>query len=147
MALNSLKFAKLAKQCSPLRLFHKSCNANFFDILKKPFPRIEDSAVGYQRIAAEAAEAGEDPFEADRETPSILCGSGTRRDPYRIPSRNKKRFVLVCPPNHDQVGGPVEGFWVTCEDGGRCPITAQYYRIQHEPDDKWGIDELDLFKH
>lgn len=54
-----------------------------------------------------------------------------------------KWFFLA--PNWE--GGPPTGFWVTLEKGGRNPFTGAHYKLDYDPTDKWGIDELDLFKH
>jgi len=44
-------------------------------------------------------------------------------------------------------GGVPPGFWLTLEEGGRCPVTGQHYKLHLDTSDKWGISELDLFKH
>ena len=34
---------------------------------------------------------------------------------------------------------------MTLENG--CPFTTRYCKLVHDPSDKWGVDELDLFYH
>jgi hypothetical protein len=111
----------------------------------KPLPTHESSAVGYERIVMEAAKVGEDPFECvDREERTLLAGSGTKADPYVINSRNTRRAVLYLAEGKV---GPPHCFWVTLENGGRNQWTGEHYVLNYDPSDKWGIDELDLFKH
>merc|ERR1719415_72277 len=89
----------------------------------KPLPTMESMAVGYERIVMEAAKVGADPLD--------------------INSRNTRRAVLYL--GEGKVGPPA-CFWVTL-DGGRNPHTGDHYVLNYDPSDKWGIDELDLFKH
>ena len=141
----ALKVFNFTRHCMQHRCMYQSASKWIEFGWNKPVARDEDMAVGYKKIALEASKAGEDPFELDRETSEKICGDGSRYNPFVIPSRNTRRLVLVeYPGNH---GGPAVGFWVTREDGGRCPITAQYYKLQYNPRDKWGIDDLDLFAH
>ncbi|XP_076806368.1 uncharacterized protein LOC143449918 [Clavelina lepadiformis] len=118
----------------------------FFDLFKKPLARQEDQVVGYQKIVMDAVKVGEDPLETqDRDKPYNPPGSGTRADPFLVKSKNTRRYVMAQPPNHS--GGTPRGFWVTLEDGGRCPYTGRHYKLDYDPSDKWGINELDLFRH
>nr|CAB3233226.1 cytochrome c oxidase subunit 5B, mitochondrial [Phallusia mammillata] len=111
----------------------------------KPWPD-EGAAVGYEKVVMDAAKVGEDPLEVfNRETPYPFQGAGTKDDPIVIPSRNKTRYVMTNPPNWE--GGPPVGTWVTLEEGGRCPATGKHYKLNYDPSDKWGINELDLFMH
>ena len=142
----ALKLLKLTRQCMHFRQIHQSATSyGLFSFLNKPVARQEDIAVGYQKIQIESSNAGEDPLEIEREVREEVAGSGTRSDPFIIPSRQTRRFVLVDTPGCE--GGPPTGFWVTLENGGRCPITAQYYKLAYDSKDKWGVDELDLFAH
>jgi len=110
----------------------------------KPLPTMESMAVGYERIVMEAAKVGEDPLECtDRDERTVLAGSGTKADPFVVNSRNTRRAVLYL--GEGKVGPPA-CFWVTL-DGGRNPHTGDHYVLNYDPSDKWGIDELDLFKH
>ena len=64
--------------------------------LAKPLPRQEDVVTGYQKIIMDAAKVGEDPLDVqDRDKPFTPTGSGTKADPFMIPSRNTRRYVLV----------------------------------------------------
>ena len=142
----ALRLLKLTRQCTQLRQVHQSATTyGFFDLIKKPMPRVEDTAVGYSKIAMESKEVGDDPFEMNRDQVELVTGTGTKSDPFMIPSRNTRRFVAV--PAGELEGGPPSGFWVTLEDGGRCPFTARYYKLKYDPEDKWGVDKLDLFAH
>lgn len=150
-----MAFRKLTKLAVPLmtrntiapirRQLHKTTPA-WFLVNDKPAPRLEDIAVGYEKITLDAAEQGEDPFELqNRDEKYTPVGTGTRSDPFLVPSRNKERYVMREAPDHS--GGPPVGFWVTLDDGGRCPATGDHYKLNYDPTDKWGIDELDLFSH
>lgn len=68
-----------------------------FNVLAaKPMARHEDSLTGYQKIIHEAQKAGADPLEVeDRDSPTQVVGSGTKSDPYMVPSRNTRRLVLI----------------------------------------------------
>lgn len=56
----------------------------------------EGAAVGYEKIVMEAAKVGEDPLEVfNRDVPNTVTGKGTKAEPFMVPSRNKKRCVLV----------------------------------------------------
>lgn len=142
----ALRVLKLTKQCMQLRQVHQSATSyGLLSFLNKPVARQEDIAIGYQKIVIESSITGDDPLENERDGFEQIAGSGSRSDPFIVPSRQPKRFVLVDTPGCE--GGPPTGFWVTQEDGGRCPITARYYKLAFDPKDKWGVDELDLFAH
>ena len=67
-----------------------------FFFTAKPMPRQEDFVTGYQKIIQDAKKVGADPFEVeDRDAPTKIAGSGTKSDPYIVPSRNTRRLVLV----------------------------------------------------
>jgi len=128
------------------QIHHSATSYGLFSFLQKPLARVEDMAVGYQKIDLESALVGEDPMEShNRDEVDTVAGSGTKSDPFIIPSRQTRRYVLIPTPGCD--GGPPMGFWVTLEDGGRCPVTARYFKLKHDPKDNWGVDELDLFAH
>ena len=143
----SLRVFKLLKHCNQLRQIHQSSVMCFFDSFHKPVARAEDMAVGFEKIMNDAAEEGEDPLEVCRETVTAIKGDGSRKNPFIVPSRETKRFVLVeIPGGH---GGAPIGFWVTAEEGGRCPLTARYFKLEPNPCEQWGtrINQLDLFMH
>ncbi|XP_002120861.4 cytochrome c oxidase subunit 5B, mitochondrial [Ciona intestinalis] len=129
------------------RQVHATASLNFFNF-KKPCPSSEGGlAVGFEKILMDAAKVGEDPLEdmnRDQKTPPT-GGSGTKEDPYRMYSTAPSRYIEIEEP--DSHGGPPVGFWCTLEEGGRCPLTGEYYVLDYDASDKWGIGKLDLFMH
>ena len=143
----ALRLFKMSRQCMQLRQIHKSATSyGLLDFLNKPVARQEDMAIGFQKIVLDTENTGEDPLEAhNRDETDQVAGSGTKSDPFIIPARQTKRLVLVPTPGCE--GGPPTGFWVTLEEGGRCPITARYFKLHYDPKDEYGVDKLDLFAH
>ncbi|XP_039257360.2 cytochrome c oxidase subunit 5B, mitochondrial-like [Styela clava] len=140
MSLQRFSRILFSRYVQPHRGIHLAAlNAN------RPSASSDVGVIGYRQIEKRAHEAGEDPFDSlDRDKPHNLKGSGTKSDPFLVPSRNHMRCVTV---QLGEESAPPHYFWVTKDEGGRDPITGKHFKLDFIEGDKWGIDELDLFKH